>query len=121
MRHVFPTIRSNVRGFNPYLVRDENGKILYLFEVTRRSSIREVLGIEREFSDGEFAFATLDESVLEYQQGCDAANYYELGGRASRPLYVYKDHAFYETEVFMNGHGEKRLRLTDRVKEFKYY
>ncbi|HAH24919.1 MAG TPA: hypothetical protein DCL77_14395 [Prolixibacteraceae bacterium] len=120
MKHTFPTVRSKIRGFFPYLVKDEQGQLKYLFEVCYRTSCREILAIEKVFEDSEMVFATLEERLLNYQPVTDAANLYEVGGRSLRPVYLYRDGKFWESEK-VEENETRTLKLTGGVREFRFY
>ena len=113
MKRTFNTKRTKVRGMFPYIVRytDDLNKDIYLFEVTRKTSLRQILKIEYDFEDEEIIFATIDPNFSEYMSTIDAANLYKVGDRGLRMFYFYENGLFYDTEMIHVENAFPSLRL----------
>ncbi len=118
MKDTFKTLRKKVNGLHPYIVTTKDNKKLYLFEVTRKTSYREIIKIEDAFlDDSTLIFASIDKSVFDRGPATDAANLYKVGNRKRRPLYYYNNERFYKSKVVEKNHVSGRswsvLEITD--------
>lgn len=97
MKNTFKTQRIKVRGFFPYVVRMPDRTEKYLFEVSGKTTLRDIIKIEERFEDHQIIFATVDPNFSKQTSTIDAANLYGCGNRKRRHLYYYKDGKFYIT------------------------
>lgn len=122
MKRTFNTKRTKVRGMFPYIVRytDNLNKDIYMFEVTRKTSFRQILKMDKTFADEEIIFATTDPLFAYYGSTRDAANLYELEGQRQRKFYFIENHIFYKVSFYRDGNGEfarpfTHLNVIDRT------
>ncbi|WP_396153673.1 hypothetical protein [Flavobacterium sp.] len=113
MKNTFNTLRKKERGKFPYIVIDENGVQKYLFEVTKKTSLSEIIDIEQLFNDDELIFASTDLDFSNHTSTIDACNIYEVGDRKLRPFYFYSNGFFSPTVVkeLTDPRGGKYKRL----------
>jgi len=95
----FKAKKQFTRGFYCYRIVDARGCQKFLFEVSKRTSLARILKIERAFEDAELLFVTADPDFESHVHSIDAANAYECGERATRPLLYYDNGNFYETDI----------------------
>jgi len=116
MKNTIGILRKKVKGMFPYIVVLEDGKTKYLFEVTRKTSLSNIMKIERKFSDDELVFATIDMDFSEQWSTIDAANLYEVNERKMRPFFFYKfyynQNRFLKTKLVMQEDKRRTLVFT---------
>lgn len=118
MKNVFNTIRQKVNGRYPYIVSID-GETHYLFEASRKTSLRMLIIIQKAFKNENLIFATIDSEFADYIFMKDAACTYIPGKKY--PIYFYDGSVFYEIEEVPrnDNYGTIDLVLTDEIARIK--
>ena len=112
MKNTFKTMRARVNDLYPYWVEMPDGSLKYLFEVTRKTTLKDIIHIEDKFDDDQIIFATIDPKFSKQQSTIDSANLHECGERKRRPFYFYKNGKFYITVKIKKHNGHYRDSVT---------
>ena len=117
MKNTFNKPRKKVNGLFPYVIELE--KTIYLFEITKNTSLKRIMDIEQKFlDDDKIIFASKDKTIFDKVVSVDAANLYDVGNRKRRKVFYYNNGVFYNTEIIVlktpDNRECKRLRITNK-------
>lgn len=99
MKQTFNTKRDYRNSYYPYIIYID-GKVVYIFEVTKKTSLRQILKIRKAFKGYSLGFAFIDESLVEHRtKMIDCSNYYFADKEDLTPIYFYSNEQYYKVKI----------------------